>query len=75
MEDLTTDRSFDLQDMWVIDVFGIFFSDVRVIHGCLNNQVLADVQLTGAGIRCLYCRLHDRHWHQLQLTQSAHENK
>ena len=24
---------------------------------CLNNQALADVRSTGAGIKCLYCKL------------------
>ena len=28
----------------------------NVIHGCLYNQALADIWLTGAGIKCLYCR-------------------
>ena len=36
-----------------VDVHDIFFGDV--IHGCLNNQALADVRSTGAGIKCLYC--------------------
>ena len=26
-----------------------------VFHGCLYNQVLADVRSTSVGIKCLYC--------------------
>ena len=51
--DLTTERSFDSQATWVIDVLGI--SIWHVIHGFLYNQALADVRSTGAGIKCLYC--------------------
>ena len=43
-DDLTNDRSFDLQATWVIDVLGLLFR--HVIHGCLYNQSLAS---TGAG--------------------------
>ena len=52
MDDLTTECSFDSQAMWVIDLLDLFFD---VIHGCLYNQALADVQVTGAGTECLYC--------------------
>ena len=45
MDDLTTERSFDLQATWVINVLGLFF---EVIHGCLYNQALPDVGLSGA---------------------------
>ena len=27
----------------------------HVMHGCLYDQILADVRSTGAGIKCLYC--------------------
>ena len=27
----------------------------HVINGCLNNQIVADVRSTGAGIKCLCC--------------------
>ena len=57
MDDLITERNFESQAIGqaskVIDVLGLFV--LYVIHGCLYNQVLADVQLTGAGIICLYC--------------------
>ena len=52
MDYLTTERSFDSQVTWVIDVIGLFFW--HVIHGCLYNQALEDVWLTGARIKCLY---------------------
>ena len=42
------------QPTWVIDVLGLLFW--HVIHGCLYNRALADVQSTGAGIKCLYCK-------------------
>ena len=49
--DLNVERSFDTQASRVIDVHGLFF---EVIHGCICNQALADVQLFGAGIKYLY---------------------
>ena len=36
-------------------LFRLFFD---VIHGCLYNQTLTDVQSTGAGIKYLYCSNH-----------------
>ena len=36
---------------------GELFRGIHVIHGCLYNQALADVQLTGAGIQWLDCNL------------------
>ena len=54
MVNLTNECSFDSQGTRVIDVLGLFFW--HVIHGRLQNQVLADVRATGAGIECLYCR-------------------
>ena len=51
MDDLKTERTFDSQSTWVIDVLGLFF-----IHGCLYNQALADVRSTCARIKCLYCK-------------------
>ena len=53
MDDLTTERSFDLQATWVIDVFGLCLW--HVIHSSLYNQSLTDVLWTGTGIKCLYC--------------------
>ena len=53
MDDLATECSFDSQDTWVIGVLSLIFW--HVIQGCLHNQVLADVQLTGERITCLYC--------------------
>ena len=49
MDDLTTERRFDSQATWVIDVLGLSFG--HVIHGCFYNQALADVRSTGAGIK------------------------
>ena len=49
MDDLTTERSFDSQGTWVRGVLGLIFC--HVIHGCLYNQALADVQSTGAATR------------------------
>ena len=49
---LTTERSFVSQATWVIDVLGLFFC--HDINGCLYDQALAGVRLTGAGIRCPY---------------------
>ena len=54
-DDLTTERSFDPQATWVIDVLGTSFW--HVIHRALYNQALADVRSIGAGIKCLYCTL------------------
>ena len=54
MDNLKTERNFDLQATWVNDVLGLLFR--HVIHWCLRNQTLADVRWTGAGIKCLYCR-------------------
>ena len=48
MDVFPTERSFDSEEMGVIDVFGLLCW--HVIYGCLYNQALADVQLTGAGI-------------------------
>ena len=48
IDDLTTEGSFNLQAMRVIDVHGLFF--LHLNHGCLYNQALADVPATGAGI-------------------------
>ena len=56
MDDPTTERGFDSQFAWVIDVLGLFVTcDICVIHGCFCNQALADVRSTDAGIKCLYC--------------------
>ena len=52
--DLVTDRGFDSQATWFIDVLGLFIF-WPVSDGCLYNQALADVRSTGANIRCLYC--------------------
>ena len=49
----TTERNFDSQATWVIDVVIVFHCNV--IHGCLYNQAMADIRSTGAGIKCLYC--------------------
>ena len=53
-DDLTTERGFDTQATWVIDVLGFIFW--YTIQWCLDNQERADVRSTGAGIKCLYCR-------------------
>ena len=53
MDDITSVRSFDTLAEWVIDVLALFFG--HVIHMCLFNQALADIQSTGAGVKCLYC--------------------
>ena len=45
MDDLTTERGFDSQATWVINVLSLYFT------------VLTYVRLTVAGIKCLYCRL------------------
>ena len=42
--------SFDSQATRVM--FGLFFLHYPL---CLYNQAPADVRLTGAGIKCLYC--------------------
>ena len=54
MDDLTTERSYDVQAMWIIDVLGFF---IHFIHRRVYNQALADVRSTGAGIKCQHCRL------------------
>ena len=41
IDDLTIERTFDLQATWVIYVLGILF--LLAMHGCLYNQALADV--------------------------------
>ena len=51
IDNLITEHSFDSQATRVFDVLGLFYGNV--IHGCLYNQALADVQSTGEGIRCL----------------------
>ena len=51
---LTTERDFDSQATWVIDVLGLYFD---VIQGCGYNEALADDRATGAGIKCIYCNL------------------
>ena len=56
MDEFTTERGFDSKATWVIDVLGLFSWHVN--HGCLYNQALADVQSTGAGIKCLYGMLY-----------------
>ena len=55
MDDPTNGRSIDSQTTWVIYMLGLSFWNV--IHGCLHNQSLADDRLTGAGIKCLHCRV------------------
>ena len=52
MDDLKTERSFDLQATSAIDVLNLFF-----IHGCFTQhiQAMADVRSTGTGSKCLYC--------------------
>ena len=52
MDYLKTKRNFGLQGTCVIDAHGWYFW--HAIHGRLYNQTLADVQSTGAGIKCLY---------------------
>ena len=56
----TTERSFDSQAIWAIEVLGLF--SWHVINGCLYNQALADVRSTGAGIKCLYCMSLTHSW-------------
>ena len=48
MDDLTTERSFDSQATWVIDVLGFPFG--HLIHNYLYNRALADVRSPGAEI-------------------------
>ena len=48
MDDLTSDRSFDSQATYVIDVLGLFLW--HGIHGRLYNRALADVRSTSVGI-------------------------
>ena len=48
-DDLTTERNFDSQASWVINMVGLF--SFPFINGCLYNQALTDVQSTGAGNR------------------------
>ena len=48
MDDFTTERSFDSQATWVIDVLGLFFD--MLYMGVFYNQSLADARSTGAGI-------------------------
>ena len=52
MDDLTTERSFDSQATWAIEVLGLSF-DISSMG--VYNQALADVRSTDAGIICLYC--------------------
>ena len=42
MDDLTNERSFDLQATWAIDAFHLFFW--HVVHRCLYDQALADIR-------------------------------
>ena len=51
MDDLPTERSSDLQGMWIIDMLG-FFLDMLSI-GVSYNQPQADVQATGILISLL----------------------
>ena len=53
LDDLTTERSFESQATWVIDVFGLI---LHIIHVSLYNQALVDARLNGAGIKCMYCK-------------------
>ena len=46
--------SFDSQATWVIDVCGLFV-DMLPMNESTYNQALADVRLSGAEIKCLYC--------------------
>ena len=48
MEYVTTERSFESQATCVFDMLGSFLR--YVIRGCLHNQALADVWVTGAGV-------------------------
>ena len=41
-----------IRKLWVIAVFGLFGW-----HGCLYNQAVADVRMTDAGIKCLFCTI------------------
>ena len=51
IDDLTSERSFDLQGMWVIGVFGLFSSNLPMgVYTTGNWQ-------TGTGIKCLYYRV------------------
>ena len=53
MNDLTTERSFDLQATRVIYVLGLFFTYYQWVFE--QPDTVADVRSTGAGIKCLYC--------------------
>ena len=51
VDDLITERRFDLQATQVVVLLCLFFW--HVIHGCLYNQALADDRSPRAGIKCL----------------------
>ena len=53
-EFLTMERSIDSLTTWVIHVVGLCSA---CYPWCLYTHALADVQSTGAGIKCLYCGL------------------
>ena len=65
MDDLITERSFDSKATLVSYVLGF-----HVIHGCLYNQVLADIRSTGAEIKCLYCIRKHRNYQAVLVTAS-----
>ena len=58
MDDLTTERSFDSQGKWVVNVLGLFL--LTCYPWVFAQPALTDVRSTGAGIKCLYCK-----WHRL----------
>ena len=55
MDDLTTERSFDSQGTWVIDVLGLSF--LRCYPNVFVHPSTADVRPPGAGIAHLYCNI------------------
>ena len=57
IDDLATERSFDSQATWVIDVLRLSLLSLYNFHGYVYNQTLADDLSTGAGIKYLYCTM------------------
>ena len=52
---VTTERSFDSETTWVVDVLGVFFDVLYMYTNVCKNKALVDVCSTVVGMKCLYC--------------------
>ena len=79
MDDLRNEGSLNSQATLVIDVLSLFFEMLSM--DCFHNQTFADVRLTGARIKSLYCtcynyEIHAASWthRRVGLRERVHDN-